>query len=323
MHTAVGFTKLSDEKLYDSLKKLGRLLLHGRNIFLIMLPEVNRRNLFSRKGFSSIFHFAKVIGGVSEGHVRRVLNVDERFQYLPIMKTLLLSGKVSVSKLAKVVSVVTTQNQEYWANQIQILPARAIETLVRDYHLTTLPQKDEKLGKSEDTNGLFKPQIKQETVHVNSFEHGDKIQITQIPTLITPIKTPELSDEVKQRLNELQAKYIDINEIILEALDRYDNEILEEKDTLTQKAEAKALTGEQTSRTPSSATKRLLKKVYGTKCAIETCKKTSVHIHHTARHSVSHSHNPHFLAPLCKEHHQIAHAADVKATEIRNRLHQG
>lgn len=56
------------------------------------------------------------------------------------------------------------------------------------------------------------------------------------------------------------------------------------------------------------------------KCAIEFCRNESEQIHHTARFSISRSHNPYFLAPLCKAHHQIAHAGDIKVVEARMRV---
>ncbi len=38
-------------------------------------------------------------------------------------------------------------------------------------------------------------------------------------------------------------------------------------------------------------------------------------IHHTQRFSLASTHDPHYLAPLCKEHHQLAHAVDLKVQE--------
>ena len=46
------------------------------------------------------------------------------------------------------------------------------------------------------------------------------------------IPEPELSNEVKQKLNELQNKGIDINELILETIVRREQEIAEEKEIL-------------------------------------------------------------------------------------------
>jgi len=66
-------------------------------------------------------------------------------------------------------------------------------------------------------------------------------------------------------------------------------------------------------------TRKILKAEYGTKCAIPHCQKPSKTIHHTARFAISQSHNPYYLAPICREHHNIAHTIDQKMIEAVHR----
>ena len=117
-----------------------------------------------------------------------------------------------------------------------------------------------------------------------------------------------LNEEVKNRLIKLQEKGIDVNEIILAALNKREEEIAEEKAMPVEAAK---------SRYRSVRIKKLLKKEHGTKCSIPTCKKQSEVIHHTQTFALSKSHNPNYLAPLCKEHHEIAHAINLKIREKR------
>lgn len=114
-----------------------------------------------------------------------------------------------------------------------ILPNRAVETFVKDYKIE---------------NGLEKPKNEDKSL---------------------PGQTLELSNEVRQKLFELQQKGIDINQLILDMLQKRD--------------------------------------------------KSSLPIHHTARFALTKSHNPFFLAPLCEDHHTIAHSIDVKFQEKRFR----
>ena len=115
-----------------------------------------------------------------------------------------------------------------------------------------------------------------------------------------------LNEEVTKRLSELQQKGIDINEIISAALNKREEEIAEEKAMPVEIAK---------SRPVPAKTKTLNKKEFGTKCSIPTCKKPSEVIHHTQTFAMSHSHNPNYLAPLCKEHHEIAHTINLKVRE--------
>ncbi|MEK7523726.1 MAG: hypothetical protein AAB588_01720 [Patescibacteria group bacterium] len=52
-------------------------------------------------------------------------------------------------------------------------------------------------------------------------------------------------------------------------------------------------------------------------CSIPNCSKKAEAIHHTQRFALSHSHDPRFLAPLCKSHHIIAHSIDLKFHKSR------
>lgn len=116
----------------------------------------------------------------------------------------------------------------------------------------------------------------------------------------------KLEQDVEQRLADLQNKGININAFLREALEKREKEIEKEKAVLAKQCE------ETTSRYIPKATRDLLLKEYGTKCSIASCTKPMEEIHHTQRFSLSRKHDPRYMAPLCHEHHQIAHAIDQK-----------
>ena len=122
------------------------------------------------------------------------------------------------------------------------------------------------------------------------------------------VQTLTLNDEVRSRLAELQEKGIDVNELILATLNKREEEIAEEKAMPVETAKSRAM---------PVKTERLVEKEFGTKCSIPTCYKPSVVIHHTQIFAMSHTHDPNYLAPLCKEHHEIAHAINLKVREKR------
>lgn len=148
--------------------------------------------------------------------------------------------------------------------------------------------------RDEKQNGLDKPQIEVKSVHVRG-------------------QTLTLNEEVTKRLAELHEKGIDINELITDALNRREEEIAEEK------AEIAESLGPAKSRKMPVKTERLVEKEHGTKCSISTCYKPSEVIHHTQTFAISHKHDPNYLAPLCKEHHEIAHAINLNVRDKRFR----
>lgn len=291
---------LSDTELWSRIIHYGEEARMWRQKFLGLLPEVNRRELWKAHGFESVFVFAFKVGGVSKEQVERVLGVEERLRDRPILHEMLVRGEVSVNKIARVVSVATRENEEALANQVKLLPRQALETLVRDmrsYGKIIEPQ-----GESENMSNQF------------SFVH--------VHTLGKFTLTPEAT----QKLQELYDKGIDVSEFIVTAVARRAQEIQQEKERIAAEMEkSQQETQAHKSKLPTRYIPRKIKSIirqeYGTKCAIANCQKPSREIHHTARYAMIRNHNPNFLAPLCVQHHQIAHAIDVRCQEKRAGSH--
>ena len=121
----------------------------------------------------------------------------------------------------------------------------------------------------------------------------------------------QLDESVKKRLIELQSKGLNVNTLLTEFLDKREEEIAEEK--------AELADVENDSRYIPVAVRKVLKKEHGTKCSIPGCLKDSKEIHHARRFAISRSHDPHYLAPLCREHHQVAHLVDRGYREMSRR----
>lgn len=289
-------SEMSDEQIFQMCRRFGESARYWRQRFLGLLPEANRRRLYLKKGYSSIFEFAYKLAGVREEQVRRVLNLNESFKDKPILKKLLTNGEVSVHKLARIASVATAENQEFLADQVKLLPQSAIETLVRD----------EKESVRTHTN----PQSRLELSTDGNGESAGDLR---------------LEEEIKRKLIELQQKGIDINELLREFLQKRELEIAQEKEQIANeicerdsRANGPAWHN-RSSRYIPARVRKLLKKEYGEKCAVPNCRKPKQTTHHTNRFALAGTHNPYYMAPLCKEHHVIAHSIDQKFHVARSR----
>lgn len=277
----MNISKLNDAQLYELCEKYGTAARLWRQKFAGLLPEVFKRKLYIKRGCGSIFEFAAKLAGMSEAQVRLVLNLEKKFEDKPNLKSLLINGEISVNKLVRVAAIATTENQEALAEQVKVLPKSALSTLARDEKiLKSLPGQRFLQQNSENA--------------INESELG-------------------LSEEVKKKLLKLKQKGIDINSLVLELLEKRDLEIAQEKEKLS----SEIIHAE--SRYIPVKIKNILKKEFGNKCSIQTCTKQAATIHHTQRFSISHTHNPQFLAPLCYEHHLIAHSVDRKVFAYRRR----
>ncbi len=326
-------SNISDSELFTLSKTYGKNALIWRRKFIGLLPEVDRRRLYERKGFSSIFVFAAKLASISEEQVRLTLNLAKRFDDKPVLKAALINGEISINKLSKIASVATTENQEFWAQQARLLPCRALETLIRDEksflikdtfdaESTALLQSniadfaEHHDGNAERSNGFFELKNDSKSLHVqmNPQENG-RIVKTSSSNVLEKISELQLSETVKARLLDLQRKGIDISQLLTEFLDQREQEIEQEKEEI-----AKNLSRSKPakSRYIQIKVRKIIHKEHGTKCSIPNCNKEATDLHHTMRFSLYRSHDPRYIAPLCHEHHLIAHSIDQNFHEMRN-----
>ena len=267
---------MSDEEILKLCQRYGRAALEARRKFEGLLPQVLERQLYRKKNCSSIFEFAAKFAGMSKKQVQRALQIDDQLEDKPVLRQEFRSGNVSVNKIAKVAYIATPETDEFWAQKVQILSTRAVETLVRD---------ERTLQKGED----------QKSVHVNTFE-------TQF----------QLEEDVRVELEKLQQKGINVNDLLREFLQKRAEEIEEEKERVAEEEIQK-----KPNRYVSASVRQILKKEHGDKCSIHWCQKPSQELHHTQRFALVGAHDPRYMAPLCKPHHEIAGAIDAKAWQKR------
>lgn len=276
--------QLTNEKLYELCKKYGAQARLWRQKFIGLLPEVNRRRLYEEKGFQSIFEFAAKLCGLSAEQVRLALNLEKRFKDKPVLKKMLENGEASINKLTRIVSIATPENEEELAEKIKVLPKSALETLVRDA---------------------------KENITTNKNENRLQESFFGCKGLPEQTLNFELAADIKEELNELNSKGINVNEFLREMLKQRREEITKAKDEIAETIQPTA------SRYIPIQIKKILQEEYGKKCSIATCRKPSKIIHHEQRFSLSQNHNPRFLAPLCHDHHIIAHSIDLKYHRAR------
>lgn len=300
--------KLADKALYKKCLLYGKQALQARRKFMGLLPEVCRRRLYEKKGFASIFEFAAKLAGLSHDQVARAINLERKFESAPALKELLVSGQASINKLARVASIATPQNQQALAEQVKILPQKALETLVRDER--KIKEQNDLRSASSGADG----QLQLENQNKNAFQKPlfacETVRAHKL----------ELAPDVENELYELQQKGININNLLRKFLQKRKEEIGEKKQQLA-KEEAEKLKAAKThaesaaipsSRHISIKIRKILQLEHGSKCSIPTCTKPASKIHHLQRFALTSLHDPHYLAPLCREHHIIAHSIDEK-----------
>lgn len=302
---APGTTSPGITTLHRTFKKFGSLSLMCRQKCIGMLPEINRLRVYEKKGFGTIFEYAAKLAGISREQVQRVLRLERRFEDKPVLKNALVKGEISVNKLARIASVATAENQNLWTDHAKNLSQKAVEILVKEYKNATNSSSG-----YENQNGLFESKNECDSVRAHgNFEtrkNENEINIKLIGAL---------NPDIKKQLVYLAEKGIDINELISETLKKREQKITEEKAKIAAEIEKKIAT-----RHIPAHVKRIIRLEHGTKCSIPHCNRPAAVIHHTQRFALARNHDPRYLAPLCREHHQIAHSVDTVFSRRRSRI---
>lgn len=289
--------KLSNEKLYKLCEKYGYMTLEARRKFMGLLPEVYRRHLYKEKGYSTIYEFAGKLAGLSNPQVDLTLRLEKKFADKPILRKALVEGEVSINKLSRITSIATKENERELFEKTKKLSNRAVEVFIRD------------------VRNYSKVQLEGQKMHVHKTPEDQKMHVQK-----TPEDQLNLDSDVREKLQELQEKGIDINEFLRDALKQREQEISQKKKEIGEEEIRKY--NEKMKKTKPKISppsryinveiKKVLKQEYGTKCSIPHCRKSAKIIHHTQRFALNPIHDPRFLAPLCEEHHEIAHRIDVQ-----------
>ncbi len=338
----------TDKQLFRLCRKYGAAALQARRKFMGLLPEVQRRRLYEKKGYFSIYEFAAKLAGLSRDQVQRVLQLERRLEDKPELHGLLVSGEISTSKLVRIAAVATAENQGVLAEKVRNLSQNAVETWVRDLrggggaHSVECKVKG---GGMNNAGGFLKPEMPDESVRAqrNFSNINQDIRLMAV-----------LSVEVKEKLLDMAGKGLDINQMLLELLAKRDAEIQARKEEIAEKLREKTVkkfekvevsmgqkelvitpgkeVGRETeignitddkktaaSRYIPVAVKNILKEEFGDKCAGEACPRSAENIHHTRRFSLNPSHDPRGLLPVCSGHHELAHAdeADYRRYKYR------
>jgi hypothetical protein len=336
---------ISDNELFTRCKKFGKEALCARQIFGGLLPEVCKRRLYEKKGYISIYEFAAKLGGLSHDQVDTVIRLERKFADKPALHTALVEGKICANKLIRIASIATTDNQAELFDAAQKLSKTAIDVYVKDYKQERaggqeLSRVAGRTGGTFPTGCLGDENKKQNGLF--PIENAPKSLPVQTSTNIDFEIIAALTPELKGKIKSLIDKGINVSELFMDLLDQRENNIQREKDEIAHELEEKyegriqasrlgPRTTDATDTTHAVSTphptivhphpkpptrhipvkvKRIISQEFGTKCANPNCNNLAENLHHRKQFAVFKTHDPHFIEPLCKGHHELEPIVD-------------
>ena len=125
------------------------------------------------------------------------------------------------------------------------------------------------------------------------------------------VHTLQLDNDIQNELTEMQQKGIDVNELLRQFLQKRKTEIEEKKSEIskmqTQEREERAVIGMPAKRYIPATVRHILKAEFGTLCSAKGCTHKAENLHHEQGFAKTQHHDPKFIKPLCRAHHELAH----------------
>ncbi len=237
----------------------------------LLLPEIQKRRIWEKKGFSSIYEYAAKLAGMSRHQVENALRIMRKIEDKPHLKAVV--EKKGLNSVRPVLSVLNSQNERFWAGKAMKMSKNVLETYIREIK----KQNYDSMSKPED--GMAFPS-----------EKSGKIRPSTDPGY--PLLTMKLKPEIIYKLNKLKGSG-DFNDLMEKFIKMYE-ESLGKPET----AKTKAM--------PQRIKKFVIKKTNGV-CAFPGCSRPGSEKHHAERHAITRNHDPDKIHLLCKEHHRLAH----------------
>jgi hypothetical protein len=282
------FINLSDSELYQRCKTYGLNAKVWLRKFAGLLPEVLKRRLYKRRGYTSIHEFAAKLAGMSEGTVDRILRLAKKLEDKPMLRQQFENGLIGWTKLETVAYVATPSDEKEWAIRVSQLTQSALEIFVKNHR-----------SKSA-VDGNSQPETPRERF---SFEVSSK----------TVFKFRKF----KQQFEKEKGEMMSFEQVLQELLARVEN--AEQKSVVVERClecvkrrEVERVEDDEVKRSIPVAVQQLVRTRQGGRCAFPDCGQPLTSFHHTRRFALIKSHDPDFIAGLCTAHERIAHASLIE-----------
>lgn len=272
--------KVDVEKLHQKFSEYGANAKEWMKKCVLLLPEIDRKRVWARKGFSSIYEYAAKLAGMSRDKVNEALRVLSKVEDKPALVAIIQDKGLGAVK--PVATIATKATEEFWAKKARELSKHELEAYVRG--VKNQMNNDGTFGRPGTATGyetltdLGKP---------CDLVKGEKLQV---------FVSMELDFEVLDELKKLKGDG-DWNALMKGFL-ALRKEKLEEI-----KPEAK----ENASRYVPAVIRKYVLAKYNSRCAFPGCNRRYAELHHVGRFFFDDRHDPDGIVPLCESHHMLAH----------------
>jgi len=130
---------MDDSTLYKLCQEYGNNARMWSRKFAALLPEVAKRQLYSKHGFHSIFEFAAKLAGMNRKSVEEVLRTYSKVEDRPLLKAQI--EEFGWSKIRVITPLIETVEETKLVEMVKTLPRSALAECVQNLRPATQSEK--------------------------------------------------------------------------------------------------------------------------------------------------------------------------------------
>ena len=255
-----------------------RFQVYGRNArewtrkCALLLPEIVRERVWEKKGFDSVYTYARVLAGMGREAVNDALRILEKVEGMPAIRQVI--QEKGINSVKPIMTILNETNQDFLAEKARAMSKNTLEMYVRELKHQT-----------------------DSAIHADLPRTLENIEFPQQQAITKTTLTLDLDPEVARKLEKLKGKDGDWNTLMKELLEMREKILVQEKP-------AEKVT--ESRHIPVAIERYVVDRARGV-CEIGTCIKKYEILHHTQRFALEKTHDPSRIVALCKPHERMVH----------------
>lgn len=265
-----------------------RFQMYGRNArewtrkCALLLPEIVRERVWEKKGFDSVYTYARVLAGMGREAVNDALRILGKVEGMSAIRQVI--EEKGINSVKPIMTILNETNQEFLAEKARVMSKNTLEMYVRELkNQTDVAVRSGLPRTSENVEFPYKQAIVKTTL------------------------TLDLDPEVARKLEKLKGKDGDWNTLMMEFLE------LREKIVAQEKPEEKVT---ESRHIPAAIERYVIDRARGI-CEFRACAKKYEILHHIQRFALERVHDPSRIVALCKPHERMVHLGLIEDEKIR------
>ncbi|MFC1655895.1 hypothetical protein ACFL3C_03435 [Patescibacteria group bacterium] len=132
---------MENDKLHEKFVEYGKNAKEWMRKCVLLLPEIDRKQIWAKKGFGSIYEYAAKLAGMSRGQVEDALRILRKIEDKPALRKVV--EKKGINSVRPVVTIATKENEGFWAEKAREMSKNTLSTYVREFRTSPESNKEE------------------------------------------------------------------------------------------------------------------------------------------------------------------------------------